>query len=83
MKQVPDTPGDLLVKSKLSPRSGSIVCIGVSTHPEKNHPLFLVKLPPLNQQIVQASTLAISPLYIDFSYPPPLKVEFFSEPSQY
>ena len=42
-----------------------IVCIGVSTHPEKHQPLFFAK-PPLKLQTVQAPFLG-KPPYTGFS----------------
>ena len=59
-----------------------IVCIGISTPPQKHHPLFIAK-PPLNRQTVQVPPfLGNPPLYIGFSCTllPPLKVWFLSEP---
>ena len=38
---------------------------------------------PLNLQTVQAPLFRQSPLYIGFSWTPPLKIVFFSEPQKY
>ena len=43
-----------------------IVCIGVSTAPQKHHPRLSCQAPPLNQQTVQISLFRQSPLYIVF-----------------
>ena len=64
-----------------------IVCIGVSTSPQKHpHPLFLAKPPPspLNLQAVQVSPFLgnLPPLY-RFFMNSPVKVRFFSECAKY
>ena len=56
-----------------------IVCIGVSTHPEKHEPLFFAK-PPLKLQTVQAPLFRQTLLYWFLVNPSPLKIGFFSEP---
>ena len=56
-----------------------IVCIGISTPPQKHHPLFIAK-PPLNRQTVQVPPfLGNPPLYIGFSWTllPPPKSQIF------
>ena len=69
-----------------------IVCIGVSIPPQKYHPFFLAKTPPLPSpqicKLSKAPCLGNPPLYC-FSVtprplPPPLaKVGFFSELPKY
>ena len=48
-----------------------------------NPPPPLSYVVPLNRQNVQVPLLGQYPFYIGFSWPPPLKVGFFSEPSKY
>ena len=55
---------------------------GINLPPQKHHPLFLAKPPPLNQQTVQAPFFGNSP-YILVFHPRPLKVRSFSEPQKY
>ena len=58
-----------------------IVCIGVSTPPQKHHPLFSCQAPSLNWQTVQAPFLGNPPLYIGFLWtPPPWKSDFSVNP---
>ena len=60
-----------------------IVCIGVSTSPQKHHPLFLAKPPPLNLQTVQAPLFKQPPYILVFGKIPPLKLGFFHELQEY
>ena len=56
-----------------------IVCIGISTPPQKHHPLFIAK-PPLNRQTVQVPPFfrQSPPLYWFFVNPPsPPKSQIF------
>ena len=49
-----------------------IVCIGISPPPpQKHHPLFLAKPPPLNCQTVHAPFLGNPPFLLVFLEPPP------------
>ena len=58
-----------------------IVCIGVSTPPQKHLPLFLAKAPlKLTNCPNLPPFLGHPPLYIGFSWTSPLKVGSFSEP---
>ena len=61
-----------------------ITCIGVSTASSKTPPSFLTS-PPLKSANCQSPPpfLGSSLLYIGFSWTPPLKVGFFSEPLKY
>ena len=69
--------------------SKTIVGIGVSTPPQKQHPLKNTtpsslpsppSPPPLNQKTVHAPSLLGNPPYILVFCDPPLKVRSFSEP---
>ena len=61
-----------------------IVCIGVSTPPQKHLPLFLAKAPlKLTNCPNLPPFLGHPPLYIGFSWTSPLKVGSFSEPPKY
>ena len=55
-------------------------------NPSKNTtppPLSCQVCPPLNFQTVKAPLFRQSPLWIGFSWPPPIKVEFFSDWQKY
>ena len=68
-----------------------IVCIGVSTPPQKHHALFLAKQPPLKSTNYPSPPplppphhfRQSPPPYWFFVKPPPLKVGSLSEPLQY
>ena len=57
-----------------------IVCIGVSTLLKNTPPPSFLSSPPLNWQTVQALCFRQAPLYIRFSWTPPLKVGFSVKP---
>ena len=60
------------------------MCVGVSTAPSKTPPPLSCKVPPLNQQTVQALPFwTIPPTILVFREPLPLKVGFFSESPEY
>ena len=54
------------------------MCVGVSTPTS-----FLPSPPPLNLQTVQTPIFRQSPVYIGFSWNPPLKLRFFHEPQKH
>ena len=60
----------------------SIVCIGVSTPPQKHNSLCLVKYPLKSANCPSPSLFGQSPPILVF-HDPPLKLNFFCEPQKY